>query len=183
MRTPSNSSAVAGNHAPSRRTGLRGLADSPLCRDGYRLRPLGAAPSAFRCQRRDERARAPRWKSARTARFVSSPCSAATGLARPACCDSALSDRARLPRHGHEPVIRDHRHVASGRPVVKRRRSPTCGHTAPVASPDVTQTKRTRLLPTGNCFCGCGGEAEIGRWFVRGHDITAAAALRAVRAG
>ncbi|MDX3697828.1 hypothetical protein PV726_48270 [Streptomyces europaeiscabiei] len=35
-------------------------------------------------------------------------------------------------------------------------------------------------MPTGDCFCGCGGEAEIGRWFVRGHDITAAAALRAV---
>ncbi|WP_372412505.1 hypothetical protein [Streptomyces luteireticuli] len=39
---------------------------------------------------------------------------------------------------------------------------------------------RKRLLPTGECFCGCGGEAEIGRWFVRGHDITAGAALRAV---
>ncbi|KFG71144.1 hypothetical protein FM21_36370 [Streptomyces mutabilis] len=36
-------------------------------------------------------------------------------------------------------------------------------------------------MPTGYCFCGCGGEAEIGRWFVLGHDITAAAALRAVQ--
>lgn len=40
--------------------------------------------------------------------------------------------------------------------------------------------KPRRLLPTGDCFCGCGGEAGIGRWFVQGHDITAAAALRAV---
>ncbi|MFF4933429.1 hypothetical protein ACFY2H_31740 [Streptomyces griseofuscus] len=36
-------------------------------------------------------------------------------------------------------------------------------------------------MPTGDCFCGCGAEAEIGRWFVRGHDITAAAALRALQ--
>ncbi|MFF8994503.1 hypothetical protein ACF09H_32185 [Streptomyces sp. NPDC014983] len=35
-------------------------------------------------------------------------------------------------------------------------------------------------MPTGDCFCGCGAEAEIGRWFVQGHDITAAAALRAL---
>ncbi|QNP67996.1 hypothetical protein [Streptomyces genisteinicus] len=45
----------------------------------------------------------------------------------------------------------------------------------------MTESTRTRLVPTGYCFCGCGGEAEIGRWFVLGHDITAAAALRAVR--
>ncbi|WP_274036256.1 hypothetical protein [Streptomyces sp. MMBL 11-1] len=37
-----------------------------------------------------------------------------------------------------------------------------------------------RLVPTGICFCGCGSDAEIGRWFVRGHDITASAALRAL---
>lgn len=47
----------------------------------------------------------------------------------------------------------------------------------------MTVTRKTRLVPTGDCFCGCGGEAEIGRWFVRGHDITAAAALRAVQGG
>ncbi|WP_217226125.1 hypothetical protein [Streptomyces anulatus] len=35
-------------------------------------------------------------------------------------------------------------------------------------------------MPTGDCFCGCGEEAGIGSWFVRGHDITAAAALRAL---
>ncbi|GLF98027.1 hypothetical protein [Streptomyces yaizuensis] len=44
----------------------------------------------------------------------------------------------------------------------------------------MTDTRKVRLVPTGDCFCGCGGEAEIGRWFVRGHDITAAAALRAL---
>ncbi|KOU43181.1 hypothetical protein ADK54_17795, partial [Streptomyces sp. WM6378] len=38
-------------------------------------------------------------------------------------------------------------------------------------------------MPTGDCFCGCGGEAGIGRWFVLGHDITAGAALRAVQGG
>ncbi|MEY9842883.1 hypothetical protein [Streptacidiphilus sp. EB103A] len=44
----------------------------------------------------------------------------------------------------------------------------------------MTVTRRPRLVPTGDCFCGCGGQAGIGRWFVRGHDITAAAALRAL---
>ncbi|MFJ3182341.1 hypothetical protein ACIPJN_28670 [Streptomyces sp. NPDC086796] len=44
----------------------------------------------------------------------------------------------------------------------------------------MTDTRKIRLVPTGDCFCGCGEEAEIGRWFVRGHDITAAAALRAL---
>ncbi|MET9779186.1 hypothetical protein ABZ023_33910 [Streptomyces sp. NPDC006367] len=38
-------------------------------------------------------------------------------------------------------------------------------------------------MPTGDCFCGCGEEAGIGRWFVQGHDITAAGALRAVEGG
>jgi hypothetical protein len=45
----------------------------------------------------------------------------------------------------------------------------------------VTDTRKMRLVPTGDCFCGCGAEAEIGRWFVLGHDITAAAALRALQ--
>ncbi|GLF98036.1 hypothetical protein [Streptomyces yaizuensis] len=44
-------------------------------------------------------------------------------------------------------------------------------------------TREKRLVPTGDCFCGCGGEAGIGRWFVLGHDITAAGALRAVEGG
>ncbi|RAJ48581.1 hypothetical protein K376_07083 [Streptomyces sp. PsTaAH-130] len=30
------------------------------------------------------------------------------------------------------------------------------------------------------CFCGCGENVEMGRWFTPGHDVTAAAALRAV---
>ncbi|MER8120664.1 hypothetical protein [Streptomyces sp. NPDC094031] len=47
----------------------------------------------------------------------------------------------------------------------------------------MTQTRKRRLLPTGDCFCGCGGEAEVGRWFIQGHDITAAGALRAVEGG
>uniref|UniRef100_UPI004056E893 hypothetical protein n=1 Tax=Streptomyces olivaceus TaxID=47716 RepID=UPI004056E893 len=42
----------------------------------------------------------------------------------------------------------------------------------------MTVTRKTRLVPTGG---GCGAEAAIGSWFVRGHDITAAAALRALQ--
>ncbi|MFF4531533.1 hypothetical protein ACFY1P_19970 [Streptomyces sp. NPDC001407] len=30
------------------------------------------------------------------------------------------------------------------------------------------------------CFCGCGENAGVAGWFVQGHDVTAAAALRAV---
>ncbi|MFF9785614.1 hypothetical protein [Streptomyces nigrescens] len=47
----------------------------------------------------------------------------------------------------------------------------------------MTVTRKRRLVPTGYCCCGCGGEAAIGSWFVRGHDITSAAALRAVEGG
>ncbi|MGW3196728.1 hypothetical protein ACWDBD_19465 [Streptomyces sp. NPDC001118] len=47
----------------------------------------------------------------------------------------------------------------------------------------MTVSRKKRLVPTGECFCGCGAEAEIGRWFVRDHDNTAAAALRAVEGG
>ena len=30
-----------------------------------------------------------------------------------------------------------------------------------------------RLLPTGECWCGCGEETPIGKFFIRGHDKTA----------
>lgn len=62
----------------------------------------------------------------------------------------------------------------------QEREAANLGLVEPLGSRSVTATRNTRLVPTGYCFCGCGGEAEIGRWFVQGHDITAAAALRAV---
>lgn len=43
--------------------------------------------------------------------------------------------------------------------------------------------RMTRLIPTGICFCGCARETQLGKFFVRGHDITATAALRAVEGG
>lgn len=37
-----------------------------------------------------------------------------------------------------------------------------------------------RLLPTGACWCGCGGETAIGAFFVINHDrIAEAAVMRA----
>jgi hypothetical protein len=33
--------------------------------------------------------------------------------------------------------------------------------------------KATRLIPTGECWCGCGSEAAIGKFFSPGHDKTA----------
>lgn len=38
-----------------------------------------------------------------------------------------------------------------------------------------------RLIPTGSCWCGCGREAKLGKFFAPGHDKVAEAALVAVR--
>jgi hypothetical protein len=40
-----------------------------------------------------------------------------------------------------------------------------------------------RLIPTGNCWCGCGSETSIGSFFAKGHDKIAEAALLAVQYG
>lgn len=42
-------------------------------------------------------------------------------------------------------------------------------------------TETSRLLPTGNCWCGCGEEVALGAFFARGHDKVAEAALLAVK--
>lgn len=34
-----------------------------------------------------------------------------------------------------------------------------------------------RLLPTGNCWCGCGAETPIGAFFAPGHDKRAESAV------
>jgi hypothetical protein len=36
---------------------------------------------------------------------------------------------------------------------------------------------KERLLPTGQCWCGCGDEAKIGRFFLPGHDKAAESAV------
>ena len=40
-----------------------------------------------------------------------------------------------------------------------------------------------RLLPTGECWCGCGGETTIGAFFLAGHDKAAEAAVISVEYG
>ncbi len=42
---------------------------------------------------------------------------------------------------------------------------------------DQTQITRTRLMPTGKCWCGCGAETPVGSFFAPGHDKRAEAAL------
>ena len=42
---------------------------------------------------------------------------------------------------------------------------------------------RSRLLPTGECWCGCGRETRIGSFFRAGHDKTAESAVIAVEYG
>lgn len=40
-----------------------------------------------------------------------------------------------------------------------------------------------RLIPTGECWCGCGAEAGIGSFFVPGHDKRAESALIQLKYG
>ncbi len=40
-----------------------------------------------------------------------------------------------------------------------------------------------RLLPTGDCWCGCGAETTAGNFFVPGHDKFAEAAVINLRYG
>ena len=40
-----------------------------------------------------------------------------------------------------------------------------------------------RLLPTGECWCGCGAETAIGSFFLSGHDKTAESAVISVEYG
>ncbi len=35
-----------------------------------------------------------------------------------------------------------------------------------------------RVLPTGKCWCGCGGDTERGSFFLKGHDKKAEKGLR-----
>ena len=37
-----------------------------------------------------------------------------------------------------------------------------------------------RLLPTGECWCGCGAETAIGSFFLSGHDKAAESAVISV---
>jgi hypothetical protein len=41
---------------------------------------------------------------------------------------------------------------------------------------EIKMTK-DRLLPTGECWCGCGEEAKVGAFFAKGHDKRAEAAV------
>lgn len=45
----------------------------------------------------------------------------------------------------------------------------------------MTTAEQPRLLPTGNCWCGCGEEVARGAFFARGHDKVAEAALLAAK--
>jgi hypothetical protein len=40
-----------------------------------------------------------------------------------------------------------------------------------------------RLMPTGTCYCGCGGATTVGAFFLPGHDKRAEAAVLAARYG
>ena len=42
---------------------------------------------------------------------------------------------------------------------------------------------RKRLIPTGECWCGCGEETGIGSFFLPGHDKVAESAVISVEYG
>jgi hypothetical protein len=49
---------------------------------------------------------------------------------------------------------------------------------------DVRRDRQGRLLPTGECWCGCGGEMrERGNFFLPGHDKIAESAVILVKYG
>ena len=43
--------------------------------------------------------------------------------------------------------------------------------------------EQRRLLPTGQCWCGCGEETPVGSFFRQGHDKLAESAIIAIRYG
>ena len=40
-----------------------------------------------------------------------------------------------------------------------------------------------RILPNGKCWCGCGADAQIGKYFLSGHDRAAESAVIKVKYG
>lgn len=45
------------------------------------------------------------------------------------------------------------------------------------------QSKERRLLPAGECWCGCGAETPIGSFFASGHDKVAESAVVLLKYG
>jgi hypothetical protein len=43
--------------------------------------------------------------------------------------------------------------------------------------------RKNRLLPTGQCWCGCGADTPVGSFFVAGHDKRAESAVILVEFG
>jgi hypothetical protein len=41
----------------------------------------------------------------------------------------------------------------------------------------IQEVATAKVLPTGECWCGCGSETSIGAFFVSGHDRRAEAAV------
>ena len=40
-----------------------------------------------------------------------------------------------------------------------------------------------RIMPTGECFCGCGATTSIGSYFLQGHDRRAESKVREMEYG
>ncbi len=51
------------------------------------------------------------------------------------------------------------------------------GHANSLFSGDMRMASTKRLLPTGECWRGCGAETALGSFFLTGHDETAGSAV------
>ncbi|WP_143645448.1 hypothetical protein [Streptomyces swartbergensis] len=45
----------------------------------------------------------------------------------------------------------------------------------------MSSNEKPRLIPTGKCWCGCGKDVGLGKFFAAGHDKIAEAALMALK--
>ena len=54
------------------------------------------------------------------------------------------------------------------------------GHPNSLVSRDMRMASTKRLLPTGECWCGCSAETAIGSFFLPGHDKSAESAVISV---
>ena len=86
------------------------------------------------------------------------------------------------PKHGHKEASGASNppfHIDSGAPWDVSLDG-IQGHPNSLVSRDMRTASTKRLLPTGECWCGCGAKTAIGSFFLPGHDKTTESAVISV---